>query len=102
MARPHKIWFRAERNEWCIKLNRVLHRLGPDKVEAERKFHELMSKPDEKPQPEAVATIIDLFLDWTKNNRAERTYEWYRDHLQSFLDSLKPKTLAVGRLKPHH
>lgn len=103
MARPNKIWYWEARGEWCVKIDSVRHRLGPDKAEAERKFHELMCRPEEpKPQVDAVATIIDLFLDWTKKNRAEASFDWYQKRLQSFLDSLDPKTLPVGKLKAHH
>jgi integrase len=31
-----------------------------------------------------------------------RTYEWYRDHLQSFLNALPDPRLAVADLKPFH
>jgi hypothetical protein len=43
--------------------------VGPDKEEAERKFHELMAKPEKRVDPESVAAIIDRFLDWTQTHR---------------------------------
>lgn len=102
MPRPQKIWYWKARKEWCVKINKIRQRLGPDKAEAERKFHELMAHPEKPVDPESVAALIDKFLDWTQKNREPRTYEWYQMHLQSFLDSLTPKTLTVGGLKPHH
>lgn len=105
MPRTNKIWFWEARNEWCVKINRVRHRLGPDKAEAELRFHQLKAAPHEAVAPadrDAAATIIDEFLDWTQKNRELGTYDWYRDHLQSFLDAITPKTLAVGKIKPEH
>lgn len=74
-------------------------------------FHALMALPPTAPKPcpqnvptdsgPALAEILDRYLDWCQKYRAARTYEWYRDHLQSFLDSL-PDGLAVGGLKPFH
>ncbi len=105
MPRTNKIWFWKARNEWCVKIKRVRHRLGPDKAEAERRFHQLKAAPDEEPVPvdlDAAATVIDEFLDWTQKNREDRSYRWYRDHLQSFLDSITPKSIAVSEIKPEH
>lgn len=102
MPRPQKIWFWKARQEWCVKIAKVRHRLGPDKEAAELKFHQLKANPETPVDPQSVAAIIDQFLDWTKTHRAPGTYDWYHDHLQSFLDSLKPNTLTVGRLKKLH
>jgi integrase/recombinase XerD len=99
MPRPHRIWYWKARKEWCVKINRVRHRLGDDKAEAERRFHELMLKKPDKPlAPDALPTIIDEFLSWTKAHREPGTFEWYHAHLQSFLDSLENQMLLVGRL----
>ena len=49
-----------------------------------------------------VAEVIDKFLDWCQTHRAPRTYEWYRQHLQNFLDVSGAGRLAVGQLKPFH
>ena len=45
--------------------------------------------------------MIDLFLDWCEKNRAGRTYDWYRERLQSFVDSVAA-SLTVAQLKPYH
>ena len=45
--------------------------------------------------------VMDAFLEWTRLNRAERTYEWYRENIQRFVDRIPP-TLTVGQLKPYH
>ena len=47
--------------------------------------------------------ILDKYLDWCQKHRAARTYEWYRDHIQSFLDhSVAAATMPVADLKPFH
>ena len=42
MPRPQKIWYWKARKEWCVKIDGIRHRLGPDKKAAEDKFHALM------------------------------------------------------------
>ena len=99
--RPKPRWW-SQGGEWCVTIDGQRHRLGPDKEQAERLFHELMARPEKGMPSGSVASIIDLFLDWTQRHNAEETYLWYRKHLQSFLDALIPRTLTVDRLKPHH
>ena len=108
MARPPKPWWRAERQEYCVVIRGIMHRLGPNKKEADRKFHELMAKPPEEPQRlenSSVAGIMDLFLQDCQIECAEETYLWYRKHCQAFLDYLKSRGLSrllVAELRPHH
>ena len=61
-----------------------------------------MVKRAKQVDPTSVVVLIDQFIQWTEKNRAPGTYEWYRDHLQSFIDSLQDKDLVVGELKVHH
>ena len=49
MARRPKPWWNDDRGEYNVNIRGERHRLGPDKDEAERKFHELMAKPVEAP-----------------------------------------------------
>ncbi len=54
-------------------------------------------------QSELVAGIIDGFLVWCEKHRAEGTFVWYKDRLQSFCRSLDNlETLTVSELKPFH
>ena len=50
---------------------------------------------------QAVATLLDEFLDGTSRHKAPRTYAWYRENIQRFLDGIPP-TLTVAELKPFH
>ncbi|OYW18970.1 MAG: hypothetical protein B7Z55_09705, partial [Planctomycetales bacterium 12-60-4] len=102
MARKPRPWFWTQRGEWCVTIEGTRHLLGTDKEAAETEFHRLMLDPNRGVSSESVAAVIDLFLEWTQKHREPRTYMWYRYHLQSFLDHLKPKSLTVDRLKPHH
>ena len=69
MARPNKPWYWKARKEWCVKVNGVRHRLGPDEDEALGKFHEILSKPQEVLPSGSVAEMIELFMDRTHVKR---------------------------------
>lgn len=102
MARTPKPWYRKERGEWCVVIKGVQHRLGETKDEADKAFYALMANPEKPICRDTVAGLVDEFLEWTQKNREPGTFRWYQEHLQSFLSSLKPKTIVVGKLKPHH
>ncbi|MDM4017550.1 hypothetical protein [Roseiconus lacunae] len=85
---PHfpKPFFKKARGVWYVEIDRKQVNLGPDKEEAFRQYHQLMSQPREQSaSPESLIAIIDAFLEWTQNNRATDTYEWYRYRLQRFV-----------------
>ncbi len=105
--RPEPFW-RSERNCWFVQIGKRQHRLSPDEAEAWRLYHELMARPpEERPAdtatapPTLVVEILDAFLDWASRNKAARTYAWYRENIQPFVDRI-PATLAVAELKPYH
>jgi len=50
-----------------------------------------------------VAEILDKYLDWCQKHRSARTFEWYRNHIQDFTDSLiGPDKMPATALKPFH
>ena len=102
MARQPKPWYRADRKVWCVTINGKRHNLGRKKKEAFEQFYALMQKP--KKREAAVDTtlpaLVDAFLEWNYQNRAEATYGWYRERLQSFV-SCHPK-MTIEKLKPFH
>jgi integrase len=50
-----------------------------------------------------VADVLDKYLEWCQKHRAQRTYEWYRDHFRDFKEhSPKVAALPVTRLKAFH
>jgi integrase len=100
---PHypQPFFRADRSLWYVQTEGKQHNLGRDRDEAFRRYHQLMQAP--KPVESKLAVgVIDGFLDWTKDHRAPRTFDWYEDHLQSFVDSLPDKRIKTNELRPFH
>jgi integrase len=130
MARTPSPWYRAERDEWRVIYRGVDHLLGnhPPNFPTPRKqrkrwnvpppilerFHELIAtKPTpalpQQPVEErvAVADVFERFLDWCQKNRSPRTYEWSRNHIQSFITALKARRInaadfAAEDLRPFH
>ena len=99
-----KPFFRTARNAWFLQVGAKQIKLGPDRDAAFRRYHELMGQP-EAPAPPAdsasVVGVLDAFLDWCLRHKAGRTYDWYRDYLESFARTLPPG-LGVARLRPFH
>jgi integrase len=101
---PHfpKPFFRPARGLWYVQLHGKQLNLGPDRDSAFRQYGQLISRPSPTPLTAAsIAVLLDLFLDWCKLHREERTYDWYKTRCQSFLDSL-PADFDVSQLKPYH
>jgi integrase len=103
---PHypKPFFRAPRGLWYVQIHGRQVNLGPDRDEAFRRYHDLMSRGPDEPESsngDSAVSVLDAFLDWCQKHRAPRTYDWYRDYLQSFARSI-PRALSVERLKPIH
>ena len=103
---PHfpKPFFRAPRGLWYVQVDGRQINLGSDRDEAFRQYHDLMARGRDHPKVptgDFVVVILDAFLDWCQKHRATRTYDWYRDYLQSFARSI-PRDLLIERLKPIH
>ena len=111
MPRRHPQPFWREFNQcWYVQIGKKQVKLHPDRDEAFRLYHELMTRfKHDAPQPSAdrnggsalAVEIIDLFLEWASKNKATRTYEAYRDRLQTFVDSI-PAAIRASDLKPYH
>jgi integrase len=103
---PEPFW-RSARNCWYVQIGTKQKKLHPDREEAYRLYHKLMSRPpEERDHPVSlpsgpVVAVLDAFLDWVKANKAPRTYDWYRNNIQMFVVAIPP-TLAVADLKPFH
>lgn len=105
MKKFPKPWYRAVRGVWYVTLNGVQHNLGPDKDRAFEKYKQLLNQPKTAHRTtlpsDAVVAIIDKFLGWCQEHRAQETFEWYQRRLQLFVDSID-KILTVAQLKPFH
>lgn len=102
MAHFPKPFFKKARKSWYVQIDRKQIKLGSDRDEAFRQYHQLMQQPTEQvaASPESLVNVIDAFLEWTERNRAPDTYEWYRYRLQRFVDTYPD--MKVSSLKPFH
>jgi integrase len=118
--RPHHPWFRAAANAWYVEVGNQQQFLGkhPDGVPKPRKrkrgdppphppkdieaaYYRLMaSGADKLPENPAVATVCDLFLDFSQKHHAPDTYRGYRSFLQDFCEMYG--SLAGRDLRPLH
>lgn len=102
---PQPFW-RSGCNCWHVQIGKKQVRLDPDRDEAFRMYHAMMQQPGSaqataiRPDP-PVVEILDTFLDWAEKNSTPRTFEWRKDNLQTFADSI-PRGLTVSQLKPFH
>src|ERR1043165_7863040 len=102
MPRTPKPWFWKNRRCWYVTIAGRRHNLGSDRRAAKQRYHELMAKPAKRVvRSDSVESIVDLFLEWTKRNRAPLTSTCFLNFCQSFIDSL-PAGIYVGELKPFH
>lgn len=100
---PHhpKPWFRRSRGIWVVQIAGKQHNLGPNREKAFEIYHGLMTRSKATPATnDSVVVIMDAFLEWTKNHRAPRTYDWYLERLQSFAKTIP--NMTVDQLRPHH
>ena len=102
---PHypKPFFRETRGLWYVQVDRRQINLGADRDAAFRQYHQLMQQPAQTVTSTAsvsVASIVDVFLDWSQKHRALRTYRRYLEYCQSFVNQFPG--LLVADLKPFH
>lgn len=101
MSRVAKPWYRKQNKQWYVCINGMQHRLGKNKKAAYQEYHKLMTGGEQvQVQTDAVAHVLDQFLVWASENRAPKTFSWYRDFFQSFLETYP--NLTVGDLSPKH
>lgn len=106
MARSPKPWYRRDRKCWFVTIAGARHNLGPDKASAFRMFHELMvAERQQATRPakisRTVAEVLDAFLDWCQQHRERRTYEWYLQRCQWFIQHGLGE-MSVDDIRPYH
>src|SRR5688572_21943143 len=93
LMRPHKPWYRKQTDSWYVEIGGYQHHLGkhPDNAPPPRKgkggwnappeiiaaFHHRMATVARRlPEAESlqVATVCDLFLDFSQRHHAPHTY----------------------------
>ena len=99
MRTPTKPWYRASKDAWYVEFNGRQVRLakGRDNEKAARDaFYKLMANGSGK-LPDAdtlrVATVCDLFLDYSQKHHVPDTYRWYQGLPAGFL---RPVRHAAG------
>jgi integrase len=116
---PHhaKPFFRTGRG-WYVQFGKQQIKLcdGPQNSDTEAaawaRYHLVMAEQAVAPAAPntfrsadgpTVAEVFDKYLDWCQQHRAERTYEWYRDRIQDFINR-KPGVarLLAADLRPFH
>jgi integrase len=99
MRRPRP-FYRRQTASWYVQVGKRQVPLGKDEKQAWIKYHAMMAG-NQEPRPEmSVALLLDEFLEWSSNNQARATYEWYHKYLQSFADHCGK--LRVCDLKTYH
>ena len=128
MARKPSPWYWPERNGWFTILDGKRRSLGDHPAEAappqkrkgrwippaaiEQVFHALLASPtiSTVPAPSdlqnaslSVAEVFEKYLDWCKKHRSPRSFEWYKKHIQSFIDFLPDQgARPASSLRPFH
>jgi integrase len=102
-----KLWYREFDDWWYVtvrengkRTQKKVYQGKDNREEAERRFHRMMLDAGrERLAPDVLfAELVDLFLDHCQAEQAP-AYGWYRNFLQSFVDSYKG---TVRALKPLH
>jgi len=104
MPKFPKPFFRTARKAWFVQVDGKQVNLGPDQDEAMRRYHKLLGSGGSgtrRVAAIAVLPVLDEFLEWCRNNKAGRTYDWYRAYLESFADAI-PTGITTDELKPLH
>jgi len=98
-------FYRKDRKLWYVQLDGRQINLGPDRVVAWQRYHELMAvraKATSVISPtQPVLAVLEAFMEYLFRERSARTYEFYQRFLKSFRYSI-PAGLTVEQLRPAH
>ena len=101
MSHFPKPFFKKDRKQWYVEIQRRQIALGPDREEAFKRYHELMRQPESRTvNPSSFPAIVDAFLEWVKKNRSPDTFEWYRYRCERFCQ--RHPDLRASDLRPFH
>lgn len=88
MGRRPKPWWRESCQAYYAMVNGKQRYLATNRRDADTELKRILQEEQSKGKVsiESVAAVLDDFLDWTKENRAPKTYEGYKAFCQSFID----------------
>lgn len=103
-----KPFYRRFNDAWYVQLGKKQIQLAKGKAnekEAQRRFYQVMAEEDPtrllaSPGSQQVATVCDLFLEWSAKHNEPETYQWRKRFLQDFCDDYG--TVKVTEVKPFH
>ena len=79
-----KPFFKKSHNAWYVHHQGRMIRLSDDKETAFQMYHELKASQAPVASTDSVVGLLNCHLEWCQKNRAETTYDWYREFLSSF------------------
>ena len=103
-GRPPKLNWTPSLNQFTVTLEGKLHRLGPDKDEAEKQFRFLMTKHDMAEAATSNPTFGEVAEDWLLHIEKEHDAERFRlckARVNDFIAFLG-KDIKVRDLRPRH
>jgi integrase len=98
--RERKPYWKSSHSCWYFRCRGKETRLDPDKDKAWTKWHEIVGGQREVNRETTVVELIAVFLDFSKRRHKDSTYQWYKEHLESFYQSIGK--LRVSSLRPYH
>jgi integrase len=101
MRKP-KPYLRKQTKTWYLQLGKRQIRLSQNKEEAFQKYHEIMLNQSAYTSTLTnVLEVLDHYLEWLQNNRAEGTYTKAKHYLTDFAKQIS-KTLKITNVQPYH
>lgn len=87
MSRTPSVWFWKQKEIYCTTINGKRIRLSTNRREAGNKLKELLRQEHKPISSTSVAAVLDDFIGWCHQNRAQRTADRYNDFCSSFAKS---------------
>ena len=101
-----KPFFRKQTRCWYVWINDKMVRLAKNEEKAYEKWHRLVVAEGRINADTPVVTVLDEFLEVKKSEPglADRTYDWYRNFIQSFASYLhaRNKRMKLGDVTDDH
>ena len=97
MGRTPKPWWREDRGAYFATVYGCRINLGTNLKQATDKLKGVLRAPlpSVPVSSDSLAIVLDQFLRWTRDHRADKTYRWYRDFIESLLRMYPTITAAA-------